>query len=362
MNGEVVDYIMTFYRDYKIFNISNKGKLMAEVQQQIVSSRFLMIDCLDSDLTSEKIRAMLDYFKREECQKGYLMRIGDSVDPRFVYESTSETARGKCHFRITEKYDRLPKLKLKNKVVLITGALGGIGQTTCERYRQEGWYVVGLDNKRLDSFEIKSYSMDKYHEVDLSERRLSNTFRRLLRKLPRLDSIVHLAAIQVCGSVEEVDIDKWDKLMNVNVKSIYVLAKYALPYLKQTIGNMVIVGSVHSYASSKNISMYATSKCALMGIIRNLAIEWGEYGIRVNGVAPGATQTQMLMDGLARTGKPPEEGLKQLADRHLMKRIAYPHEITNVIYFLSNGESSGITGQTIVADGGASIYLSTEVV
>ncbi len=271
---------------------------------------------------------------------------------------------GNYYFRRNEKLNYVPTKLAETKVVIITGILGGIGRGVADKYKNEDWTVIGIDYK-LDSDKNsldEKNLCDYYYDIDLSQNDISTIIKDKLGWLDRVDLIVHLAAIQICGKPEEVDLNRWDSLFNVNVKSIYVIAREMLDKLKQSQGSVIIISSVHAYQSSKDISMYAISKSALSGVIRNLAIDWGQYGIRVNGVAPGAILTPMLKDGLSRGGSNLEEALDKLAGRHLMGRIGMPWEIAELVYFLGDkGKSSNITGQTIMADGGATIYLSTEV-
>lgn len=245
-------------------------------------------------------------------------------------------------------------------IALITGASGGIGLATAKLLKKNGWLVHGIDLHMIDDIDA---IFDGFYEIDLSKSG-EDDYLKILEEFPRLDSIIHCAAMQICGKIINLDIDQyWESLMNVNVKCIYQLSKCSYSRLVKNRGNVVIVSSVHAYQSSKDISMYAISKCALSGVIRNLALEWAEKGIRVNGVAPGAVDTKMLRDGLRRNSLlSVEGGLEKLANRHLIKRILQPEEIAEVILFLaSNQKSSAITGQTIIADGCVTSLLSSEV-
>lgn len=249
------------------------------------------------------------------------------------------------------------------KHVLITGALGGIGRATARKFKRHGWRVIGLDLAEKPS---SSCYLDGYHQLDLSQesRSLAVRFDQILRSLPRLDSLVHVAGLQVCASVENSDlINDWDRLFSVNLKSVYLLSQKAFPQLKSSGGNIVVVGSIHAFASSEQISMYAISKTALVGLVRNLALEWGRQGVRVNGIAPGAIDTPMLREGLSRqSGKTLEQALEVINRRHLRGKIGSPREMAELICFLATNRRSGfITGQTMIADGGASLILSTEV-
>lgn len=242
--------------------------------------------------------------------------------------------------------------------VIITGALGGIGTAVAQLFKRSSnnWNVIGIDYQQTTA-----HDLDYYYQIDLSQDNISTEITNIYQR-HEPTCIVHCAALQYCSEIDQVNLqDNWRKLMNVNVKSIYSMIQLAIPYMKkQHRGNIVIISSVHAVSSSKNISLYATSKCALTGLVRNSAIELAPYGIRVNAIAPGAVNTPMLMDGLSRGSIPKEEAFKRLINAHPTKRILEPIEIANIVYFLSTPVSSAINGQTLIADGGVSCVLSTE--
>jgi len=183
--------------------------------------------------------------------------------------------------------------------------------------------------------------------------------------ITHLNSLVNCAAVQVAKNIVDTTEDEWDYVFNSNIKSIFNSVKHAHPLLKLGKGSIVNIGSVHAFATSRGISAYAASKGALLAYTRSLALEFISDGIRVNCVIPGAVNTNMLVEGLVR-GSDGTESAKVMLDnlglRHPIARVGEPEEIANLIYFLSdNTKSSFITGQSIVADGGALAQLSTEV-
>jgi NAD(P)-dependent dehydrogenase (short-subunit alcohol dehydrogenase family) len=154
--------------------------------------------------------------------------------------------------------------------------------------------------------------------------------------------------------------------MDCNLKAIFILSKFFVPFLQKTSGSIVNIASVHSIASSENIATYAASKAGLIGLTRNMAIEFSKLGIRVNALSPGAVDTKMLRDGLIRNITNPTddmllEALDKLGKKHLCNRVGNSLEIAKAIYFLSdNNYSSFIYGTNLIIDGGATIKLSTE--
>lgn len=247
---------------------------------------------------------------------------------------------------------------MDRKVVLVTGANGGIGQAICKHFKQEEWFVIGIDITISDE---SSLLMDKYYIVDLTNTfEIQNLMKRIEMENGRLDCIVNNAALQICKPIWEMGEYEWDSVMNCNVKAVFLLVKYGLELLKCVKGNIINIGSVHSMASSDKIAAYACSKSAIVGLTRNLAIELGQFGIRVNCVSPGAINTSMLMDGLKRnTDVPFEEVLERFKGKHILGEIGEPEEIASMVYYICNS-SKFMTGSNVFLDGGVLSRLSTE--
>ncbi len=246
------------------------------------------------------------------------------------------------------------------RVALITGAAGGIGSATCRVFHDAGWFVVGVDRRHEDV-----PGVDQFLEYDISDPSTpAKIFEQIRTSKGRLDALVNNAAMQLCKPIVETTAQEWDQVMASNIRSVFLSAKEAHPLLKVTQGAIINVSSVHAMATSKNIAAYAASKGALSAFTRSLALEFGDDEIRVNAVLPGAVDTPMLHAGLDRGHVEPgsmDELVRGLGERHVMGRVGQPEEIGRVIHFLADGQqSSFITGQSIVVDGGALARLSTE--
>ena len=157
---------------------------------------------------------------------------------------------------------------------------------------------------------------------------------------------------------------EWDYVFNCNIKSIYLFVKNVLDLMKNNNSSIINIGSVHSVNTSDEIAAYATTKSAIVGLTRNLAIELSKFDIRVNCISPGAVDTEMLRSGLLRghAGKgTPEELVINLGKTHLLGKVGQPIEIANLVKFVADNENGKfINGSNILIDGGASIKLSTE--
>lgn len=248
------------------------------------------------------------------------------------------------------------------RAVLITGAFGGIGYATSKHFRDMGWYVIGVDRNKKDDVDSV---FDMFIEKDISKSdEVHDIFEQIKKSYGRLDCLVNNAAIQICKSITETTEEEWDMVFASNMKSMFMAIKNSYELLKETKGSIVNISSVHAMATSKNISAYAASKGAILAFTRSTALEFSDVGIRVNAVLPGAVDTPMLRAGLSRdhgVGGTIEERIENLGFKTPSKKVGQGHEIAKAIYFLADNEqSSFMTGQAMVVDGGALAQLSTE--
>lgn len=249
---------------------------------------------------------------------------------------------------------------MKKKIVLITGITGGIGKATAALFRQNKWHIIGVDIKRAG----KGNPADEFYNIDLSNNnKVKKVCRLISGKHNYLNAIVNNAAIQISKNIKDLSVNDWDKIFAVNVRPTFLLAKLLYPLLKSGRASIVNISSVHAIATSQNISAYASSKGALLSLTRAMALEFAKDRIRVNAVLPGAVDTRMLRQGLNRNNLKgnQKEKLDMLSKRHPLERIGTPKEVAQMIYFLTNNnQSSFITGQGFIIDGGTIAKLSTE--
>ena len=247
------------------------------------------------------------------------------------------------------------------RVVLITGVAGGIGSATARVFADAGWHVVGVDRQQADDLPGVAH----FIHADISDpEALERIFGEVTADEGRLDALVNNAAIQICKPLVETTLEEWDATMASNVRSVFLGARHAYPLLKQSRGAIVNVSSVHAVATSVGIAAYAASKGALLALTRAMALEFGPDQIRVNAILPGAVDTPMLHAGLGRghvQGSSIEELVRGFGKKHVMGRVGRPEEIGRAILFLAdNDQSSFMTGQAMIVDGGATARLSTE--
>jgi NAD(P)-dependent dehydrogenase (short-subunit alcohol dehydrogenase family) len=251
----------------------------------------------------------------------------------------------------------------KSRVLLITGAAGGIGRSTVQVFSEKGWKVIGVDRQpRYEAFPENGL----YIESDISlPEKLEEIYQQVFAHTNTLDAVVHNAAIQIAKPLLETTVTEWDQVMASNLRSVFLGVKLAYPLLKAGGGGAIVnVSSVHAVATSANIATYAASKGGLLALTRAMAIEFAPDNIRVNAILPGAVDTPMLRAGLDR-GHVGDgdvmDRLENLARKTVNGRVGQPIEIARSIYFLAdNTQSSFMTGQALIVDGGATCRLSTE--
>ena len=251
----------------------------------------------------------------------------------------------------------------KSPILLITGAAGGIGRSTVALFAEKGWKVVGVDRQpKYNEFPADGV----YIQADISRPEENEAiYEQVSAFTDTLDAVVNNAALQVAKPLVETTVEEWDLVMASNLRSVFISSKLAYPLLKAEGGGaIVITSSVHAVATSANIAAYAASKGGLLALTRAMAIEFAPDDIRVNAVLPGAVDTPMLRAGLGRghVGHGDiQERLDNLAAKTVNGRIGTPDEIAHAIYFLAdNTQSSFMTGQALIVDGGATCRLSTE--
>ncbi len=249
------------------------------------------------------------------------------------------------------------------KTILITGAAGGVGRATVKLFRERGFRVIGVDRQSVYA-EFPADGLFIQADISVPEN-LEKIIAQATQFSSTLDVLVNNAAFQVTKPLVETTVEEWDMVMASNLRSVFLGAKLAYPLLKAEGGGAIVnVSSVHAVATSANIAAYAASKGGLLALTRAMAIEFAKDNIRVNAVLPGAVDTPMLRAGFhrGRNNEASEESqLAALAAKTVNGRVALPEEIASVIYFLADpAQSSFITGQGLLADGGATCRLSTE--
>lgn len=243
---------------------------------------------------------------------------------------------------------------LDNKVAIITGGTRGIGFETARTFLENGAKVAIFGSreetvkKALESLkqENANYEVIGLHPTLTNEEEVKTAFETVKEKFGKIDILINNAGVSSSTKLENYTIDEYDKIADLNIKSVFVCSKQILPYLKETKGVILNTSSMVSIYGQPSGVMYPASKFAVNGIIKSLSRELAPYGIRVNGVAPGITETDMVKNL-------PEEMIAPLIKTIPLGRIGTPRDIANGFLFLASDLATYITGEILQIDGGA---------
>lgn len=246
---------------------------------------------------------------------------------------------------------------MKEKVVIVTGASSGIGRAAALLFARSGAQAiaVGRNEKELGALRDEAQNCDKKIKIHLTDLRETSQVERFLtdtvEQFGQIDVLVNAAGIIANGSIENTTLDDWDKMMNINLRSIFYLTNKCVPHLAKTEGNIVNVSSVAGIRAFPNVLAYCVSKAALDQMTRCAALELAPKKIRVNAVNPGVVVTNLHRRG-GMGDADYEKFLEHSKQTHPLGRVGAPEEVAELIYFLASEKAGWITGATYSIDGG----------
>ena len=248
-------------------------------------------------------------------------------------------------------------MKLKNKIAVVTGGAHGNGLGIVKVFLKEGAKVAILDNS--DQLQATLDDLNNEHvcgyKVDIRNKdNVLNVMERIKEIFKRIDIVVNNAGVCALETFENTDDELRDFHFDINIKGTWNVTQAALPYMKK--GSIVNISSVTGpmVADSKEVA-YATTKAALIGFTKSLAMELIERNIRVNAILPGYILTPMVENIAKENYNNPQNVIDSIADNIPMKRLGTIEEVGNLAAFLASDESSYITAQGIVIDGGSTL-------
>ena len=251
-------------------------------------------------------------------------------------------------------------MKLKNEVVIITGAGSGIGKECSLNYASNGAKLILIDRNQnllnkinlLIKKKFKKISTLKFLADISNERDIKLIINTAIKKFKKIDVLHSHVGIQVEGTAEQVDPKGMDDSYKINVKSHFNFIRVTLPYMKKRKkGSIIVTSSNSGVIYDSEMVAYATSKHAAVAMVKQIAKDYAKYNIRVNALCPGWVDTP-FNDPFTKQMGGRNNLLKYISKNIPMKRFASPKEISDAALFLASSDSSFMTGQALVVDGG----------
>ena len=254
-------------------------------------------------------------------------------------------------------------MRLKDKVALVTGAASGIGQATAVLFGQEGAKVMCADldaegAERVAQEIVKGGGEAASTQADVSQAAdVERMVRQTVERWDRLDVLVNNAGIYFILPLTQVPEEEWDRLININLKGVFLGCKYAIPEMvKGGGGSIVNTASIAGLRGTAWLSTYCASKGGVVQLTKAVAMEWAEQNVRVNAVCPGVIRTPMAERGIEQAGAlfgdTVEESWQRIAEGHPLGRVGEPEEVARAVLFLASDEASFVTGVALPVDGG----------
>src|SRR5215831_6235896 len=253
-------------------------------------------------------------------------------------------------------------MRLANKVAIITGAAHGIGKAYARKFAEEGAHVVIADIDAEGGEAVTKALLDSRFSswarpTDVrSFPSVEGLMRETVKKFGRIDVLINNAAIYVTeklwkGPVEELALEEWDRVIEVNLKGVFLCCKAVIPIMKQQrSGKIINIASGTFFSGSGNMPHYTTAKGGVVALTRVMARQLGEWGINVNCMTPGSTMSEESVTDEVRKRR--EEGV----DKRSFKRIETPADIVGTAVFLASSDSDFMTGQLLVVEGGGIMH------
>ena len=242
-------------------------------------------------------------------------------------------------------------MRLKDKKIIVTAAAQGIGRATAIAFANEGAEVTATDInlEKLEEIKINNSNITT-QELDATNQSAVEAFAKSTEKI---DILFHAVGFVHHGTIMDCNSEDFFKSININIYSAYLMTNSLLPkMINQNKGNIIIVSSgASSVKGAPNRFIYGTTKAALNGFIKSIAVDFVKQGIRCNGILPGTVETPSWHDRV-NMAEDPIKAKKDFIARQLMGRLAQPEEIANMAIYLASDESDFVTGTLNLIDGG----------
>jgi NAD(P)-dependent dehydrogenase (short-subunit alcohol dehydrogenase family) len=250
-------------------------------------------------------------------------------------------------------------MRLLDKVAVITGGGSGIGKETARLFAREGAFIIITDinreNGKLTVSEIeRNGGKAAFFEVDVTDPEAVQTVvQQIIEKCKKIDVLFNNAGISNVGRIDEVDPDVWDKVMSVNVKGVYLTAKYTLPHMmEQKSGVVINMSSCAAEMGLAKRALYSATKGAVLALTKAMQVDYAPFNIRVNALLPGTILTPFVENYLKTSYDDPELAIEGIKKRQLSGELGRPEDVAKAALFLASDESSFMMGSPLYIDGG----------
>jgi NAD(P)-dependent dehydrogenase (short-subunit alcohol dehydrogenase family) len=252
-------------------------------------------------------------------------------------------------------------MRFEGKVALVTGGGRGIGRATALRFAQEGADVaiadLNVENANGVAEEIRALGREALvMEADVTQVADSERMvQEVMQKFGHLDVVFANAGIGGGTNVLEMDPDDWDRVIGVNLRGVFLTCKYSVPALIESGGGAIVTmgSSMAGWDASEGGAAYMASKEGVTGLTKSLALQLGQYGIRVNSICPGVIQTRLSMDSMSEEEW--QARYERFAKRIPLRRVGQPEDVAAAVAFLASDDARHISGSMLLIDGGQTI-------
>lgn len=250
-------------------------------------------------------------------------------------------------------------MRLENKVILITGSGSGIGKSTALLFANEGAKVIVNDLSKEQGEETVAEISNQggeaifLHADVTKSNQVEEMVDKIIATYGQIDVLFNNAGIAGVGAIHETSEELWDKVMQVNVRGVFITSKYVLPHMmERKQGNIINMSSCIAEMGLLRRAAYSTSKGAILSLTKSMQVDYAPYNIRVNALLPGTILTPFVENYLKSSYDDPEEALHTIKKRQLSDELGRPEDVAKAALFLASDESKFMMGSPLYIDGG----------
>lgn len=249
--------------------------------------------------------------------------------------------------------------RLKGKAILITGAGSGIGQCSAQLFASEGAEVIVNDIDAAKGEETVALIAEAggkaafIHADVTNPESVQQLTAKAIEQFGRIDVLFNNAGISGVGAIHEIEPDAWDRVMNVNIRGVYLPCKYIVPHMmERQSGNIINMSSCIAEMGLARRASYSATKGAILALTKSMQVDYAPYNIRVNALLPGTIMTPFVENYLRSSYADPEEAFASIKQRQLTGELGRPDDVARAALFLASDESKFMMGSPLYIDGG----------